>query len=158
MSALESVLKLVHQWEPGVQPTELKYRDSLVAFIRENLKDSKIETEYRHRGTTVDIYVKKPGFISASEVFVELKRDLKQKAQLDRLVGQIASIGPDKSAILVVLCGETNPALVTRFKEIFKITDEFVFDISMWSGAGIIVRMKDPVKKKKKAVAKSGWW
>jgi hypothetical protein len=112
MSALESVLKLVQQWEPGVQPTELKYRDSLVAFIRDNLKDSKIETEYRHRGTTVDIYVKKPGFLSSSEVFVELKRDLKQKAQLDRLVGQIASIGPDKSAIIVVLCGETHPALV----------------------------------------------
>jgi hypothetical protein len=158
MSALESVLKLVQQWEPGVQPTELKYRDSLVAFIRDNLKDSKIETEYRHRGTTVDIYVKKPGFLSSSEVFVELKRDLKQKAQLDRLVGQIASIGPDKSAIIVVLCGETHPALVTRFKEIFKLTDTLVFDISMWNGTGIIVQVKNPEKKKSKAVAKSFWW
>jgi hypothetical protein len=152
MSALESVLKLVRQWEPGAQPTELKYRDSLVAFIRENLKDSKIETEYRHCGTTIDIYVKQPGFFSSSEVFVELKRDLKQKAQLDRLVGQVTSMGPDKSAIIVVLCGDTNPALVTRFKEVFKLTDFLVFS------TGIVVELKDPTKKPKKAAAKSSWW
>src|SRR5262249_42706826 len=146
-SALESVLKVVYQWEPGVQPTELKYRDSLVAFIRENLKDSKIETEYRHGGTTVDIYVKQSGFFGSSEVFVELKRNLKQKTQLDRLVGQIASIGPKKYAILLVLCGETNPALVTRFKEMFGIKDDFIYDIGMFSGAGIIVTVKEPAIK-----------
>ena|SRR5258708_37429202 len=123
MSAYESVNKLIKQWQPQMLPTELKYRDSLCTLLRGNLSDSKIETEYRHTGTTIDIYVKKPGFFGSSEVFVELKRNLVHKAQLDRLVGQIESLQPGKNAIIVILCGETNPALVNRFKEKYGIRD-----------------------------------
>src|SRR6266853_707619 len=149
MSALEKVIKLVQEWNPDAFPSELKYRDSLAAFLQEQLKKSKsrIETEYRHNGTTVDVYVKKPGVFGSTEVFVELKRNLLQKTQLDRMVGQIASIDPKKCAVLVVLCGETDPALVKRFKEMFGISDDFFFDISMFSGAGIVVIVKELAKK-----------
>jgi len=123
MSAFESVTKLVREWQPQLLPTELKYRDSLSALLRERLRDAKVETEYRHSGTTIDIYVKLPGFFGSSEVFIELKRNLLHKAQLDRLVGQIESLQPRKNAIVVVLCGEANPALVSRFKEKYKTVD-----------------------------------
>lgn len=123
MSAFDSVTELVKEWQPPRLPTELKYRDSLATFLRGRLRDAKVETEYRHSGTTIDIYVKQSGFFGSSEVFVELKRKLLQKAQLDRLVGQIESLQPGKNAIVVVLCGETNPALVTRFKEKYEIGD-----------------------------------
>jgi hypothetical protein len=117
MSALDSVVKLVKEWQPKPLPTELKYRDSLVAHLREKLPKEKIEPEYRHLGTTTDIYVKQDGFFGSSEVFVELKRNLLSKAQLDRLVGQIESLEPKKNAVIVILCGETNPSLLTRLKE-----------------------------------------
>lgn len=117
MSAFESVLKLAKQWQPQALPTELKYRDSFVGYLREKLPKDKIEPEYRHLGTTTDIYVKQDEFLGSSEVFVELKRNLLQKTQYDRLVGQVESLEPKKNAIIVVLCGETNPALLTRFKE-----------------------------------------
>lgn len=107
MSAFESVVKLVNEWQPEALPTELKYRDSLTALLRERLRDSKIETEYRHSGTTIDIYVKHHGFLGSTEVFVELKLNLLQKAQFDRLVGQIESLQPQKNAIIIILCGET---------------------------------------------------
>jgi hypothetical protein len=68
-------------------------------------------------GTTTNIYVKQPGFFGSSEVFIELKRNFLQKAQYDRLVGQIESLEPKKNPIIVVLCGETNPALLTRFRQ-----------------------------------------
>jgi hypothetical protein len=121
MSAFEAVYKLVREWQPQALPTELQYRNSLTALLRKRLPKAKIETEYRHSGTTIDIYVKQPGLFSSTEVFVELKRNLLQKAQLDRLVGQIESLQPGKNAIVVILCGETNPALVTRFKEKYEI-------------------------------------
>lgn len=117
MSAFDSVLKLAKQWQPQALPTELKYRDSLIAHLREQLRDAKIEPEYRHLGTTTDIYVKQPGFFGSSEVFVELKRNFLQKAQYDRLVGQIESLEPKKNPVIVVLCGETNPALLTRLRQ-----------------------------------------
>jgi len=123
MSAFESVYKLVKEWQPRLLPTELQYRNSLTALLRERLPKAKIETEYRHSGTTIDIYVKQPGFLGSTEVFVELKRNLLQKSQLDRLVGQIESLQPGKNPIVVILCGETNPALVTRFKEKYGIME-----------------------------------
>jgi hypothetical protein len=119
MSALENVFKLVKEWQPQSLPTELKYRDSLVAFLRERIKDAKIETEYRHSGTTADVYVKQSGFFGSSEVFVELKRNLTLKTQLDRLIGQIHGLQPKKNKIIVVLCGEVNPAWANRFRESF---------------------------------------
>ncbi len=140
MSAIESVYKLVKEWKPDALPTELKYRDSLAAMLREQLKGEKIETEYRHGGTTADIYVKTSGFFGPSEVFLELKRDLKHKAQLDRLVGQIQGLQPKKNAIIVVLCGETNPALVTRFKEVFagELPDELLTLIAGPARMGLV--------------------
>jgi hypothetical protein len=98
MSAFDSVVKLAKQWQPQALPTELKYRDSLIAHLREQLREAKIEPEYRHLGTTTDIYVKQPGFFGSSEVFVELKRNFLQKAQYDGLVGQIESLEPKKNS------------------------------------------------------------
>jgi hypothetical protein len=124
MSAFQNVVKLINEWQPQGQPTELKYRDSLLVFLQEKLKDAQIEKEYRHAGTTIDVYVKQAGFWGNSEVFVELKRNLLQKAQLDRLVGQVESLRPGKNAVIVVLCGETNPALEKRFREKYKLTND----------------------------------
>jgi hypothetical protein len=125
MSAFDNVIKAAKEWQPQLLPTELKYRNSLTTFLRGRLRDAKIETEYRHSGTTIDIYVKQSGFLGASEVFIELKRNLLHKTQLDRLVGQIESLQPGKNAIVVILCGETNPALVSRFNEKYKLGEDY---------------------------------
>ena len=139
MSAYESVFKLAQEWEPEVLPSELKYRDSLVAFLRERLKDAKIEPEYRHSGTTTDIYVKQSGFFGSSEVFVELKRDLTQKSKYDRLVGQIEDLQPSRTFIIVVLCAETSPVLLSRFNERYRTSDLL---------SRVRVVLKPPVKAK----------
>ena len=120
MSAFDTVSKVLKEWQPRQFPTELGYRDSLAALLRDRLPKAKVETEYRHGGTTIDVYLKEDGFFGSSEVFIELKRNLSHKAQLDRLVGQMESLLPGKNAIVLVLCGDTNPALVTRFKEKYK--------------------------------------
>ena len=52
-------------------------------------------------------------------------------------MGQIESLQPGKDAILVVLCGDTNPALVTRLKEKYGIAGKAViFD----PGMGVVVK------------------
>jgi len=137
MSAIGTVNKLIEEWRPAQLANELQYRNSLTALLRERLPKAKIETEYRHNGTTIDIYAKEPGLFSSTEVFVELKRNLLHKAQLDRLVGQIESLQPGKNAILVVLCGDTNPALVTRLKEKYGIAGKAVV---FGPGMGVVVK------------------
>ncbi|HXJ03740.1 MAG TPA: hypothetical protein VNH65_01490 [Candidatus Acidoferrum sp.] len=144
MSAFEDVYKLVKEWQPEALPGELQYRNSLMALLRQRLIKASIEPEYRHKGTTTDIYVKQPGLLfGSSEVYVELKRNLLHKAQYDRLVGQIESLDPRKNAIIVVMCGETNPALVTRFKEKYDFADG-----SSFSGEPMIVVVKGDAGKK----------
>ena len=116
MQALDTVVNLIHQWQPDCLPKELKYRDSLAAFLCERLPQAVVEKEYRHSGTTSDLYVECAGFLRSSEVFIELKRNLLQKNQLDRLIGQLESLKPSKHRIIVVLCGETKPELLTRLR------------------------------------------
>lgn len=116
MQALDTVVNLIHEWRPERLPKELKYRDSLAAFLRERLPRAIVEKECRHSGTTSDLYVECSGFLRTSEVFIELKRDLMQKNQLDRLIGQLESLNPRKHRIIVVLCGETKPELLTRLR------------------------------------------
>jgi len=127
MSAFESVLKLVKKWEPQPSPNELSYRNSLITHLREHLRNvQRIEPEYRHLGTTTDIYIKQSGFFSNSEVFVELKRNLRSKGEFDRLVGQIESLQPKKNAVIVVLCGETNLTLVARLRDKYGVAEGYL--------------------------------
>lgn len=116
MQALDTVVHLIQEWQPAKLPKELKYRDSLASFLRQRLPRAIIEKEYRHSGTTSDLYVECNGFLRTTEVFIELKNNLLQKNQLDRLVGQLESLNPRKHRIIVVLCGETKPELLTRLR------------------------------------------
>ena len=135
MSAYETVSKLVKEWQPDTLPTELKYRDSLLGFLREGMKNATVEPEYRHIGTTIDIYVKQSTFWDTTEAFIELKRNLTAKTQLDRLVGQVESLRPDKNNIVVVLCGDTNPTLISRFKEKYHLDGSV-----LWSRVALIIK------------------
>ena len=62
------------------------------------------ECEYRHLGTTIDTFVQWNGILSGDQVFIELKRNLTQKAELNRLIGQIDDLQPEEHNIIVVLC------------------------------------------------------
>jgi hypothetical protein len=129
MSAFESVLKAVNRWQCEPLPKESKYRDALTTYLREELKDAKVEPEYRHLGTTTDIFVKQAGFFGSSEVFVELKRNLNSKTEFDRLVGQIEGLEPKKNFIIVVLCGETKPGLLARLQEKYKVPPPHTYKV-----------------------------
>jgi hypothetical protein len=55
---LGGLVKLVEQWEPGTLGSETEYRDSLLKFIRSSVpEDCRVEREYRHGGTTADLFI-----------------------------------------------------------------------------------------------------
>jgi len=119
-SLREGLLRTLKDWRPPTMKTELEYRNALFERLRNALPESaKIEKEYRHGGTTIDLYVRcKEGFLASdTEVFFELKRNLTKKNEFDRLVGQIEGLDPRENTVFVVLFGERDPALVGRLKE-----------------------------------------
>ena len=109
--------RALKEWHPEDFKKESEYRDSLLAYLRECAPDARITREYRHLGTTVDLFLEWPGFFGKDAVFIELKRNLTHKAQLDRLIGQIECLQPKKHNIVVLLCGETDQSLLERLKE-----------------------------------------
>ena len=124
-----NLVDAIGKWAPEALHSELKYRDSLLSFLRSNIPpDCRIEREYRHNGTTTDIFLSWKGIIFDDEVFIELKRDLNKKTVLDRLVGQIESLEPGKRSIVIVLVGQSDKSLVDRLKAKYAPFKDTQFD------------------------------
>jgi len=116
---LPSLASLItDSWRPGVESNEAGYRDSLLTFLRGNVpSDARVEREYRHQGTTTDLFLHWQGHIWTDEIFIEIKRNLKSKPTYDRLIGQLETLKPTERKILVVLVGDTEPSFLGRLRE-----------------------------------------
>lgn len=117
---LDRLVRVIREWAPRGLKTEKEYRDALAEFLRDRADKAHIETEYRHSGTTADIYLRWEGFLKAHEVFIELKFNLRQKSQLDRLIGQLEQLNPARNKVILVLCGETSRTLSSRLRQRYK--------------------------------------
>ena len=107
---LPAFAKLVRHWNPPPLRDEAAYRDHLLTRIRASVPpDTKVEKEYRHRGTTVDIWLRWSGLVRSDELAFELKVNLKRKTEFDRLVGQVESLDP--------INGTTDQSLLGRLQE-----------------------------------------
>jgi hypothetical protein len=115
---LPAFVKLVAAWQPTEMKSELAYRNALYSFLKEAIPpDCRIEKEYRHRGTTVDIWLSWKGLLLMQDVAIELKVNLRKKSEYDRLVGQIEQLEPRKQKVVVVLVGETADVFLYRLRE-----------------------------------------
>jgi len=120
---------LIKAWEPGPLQTELRFRDSFLSFLRANVPaDCRVEREYRHHGTTIDIFLEWRGLVFNDEIYFEVKRNLNKKPMLDRLVGQVESLQPGKHTILILLIGDTDPALLQRLKAKYAAYEESQYE------------------------------
>ena len=135
---LPGLVRLVENWEPGLLETETAYRDSMLKFFRNAVpEDCRVEREYRHGGTTTDIFISWKGLLFSSDVFVEIKRNLQKKARFDRLVGQLEGLEPGKRKILLVLVGNTDEGLLGRLKTRYA---EFTSDLPAGEQMAIVVK------------------
>ena len=117
----ESLRDCVATWRPALCRKEIEYSRVLADYLRECLpSDAHVECEYRHLGETVDVYVRYSGMLVGNEAFIELKRRLVRKAELNRLVGQVSALDPKRNNVLVVLIGEADVELVGRLRQQFK--------------------------------------
>jgi hypothetical protein len=121
MAAFHNVFRLLKGWQPPALSSELKYRNSLVVFLRERLKNARIETEYRRDEALIDVYVNQTTFLGPTDVFIKIKRDLTDDATLNRLVAEVNSFQPTKNSVVIVLCGKTNPEPLERLRQVYEL-------------------------------------
>ena len=97
---LDAIAESVKEWKPTKLPRENQYSAALADYLREVCPpDTRVETEYRDGGTTVDVWLSWQGFLLSGQLFIELKRNLRKKTEYDRLVGQIATFKPSNRKI-----------------------------------------------------------
>jgi hypothetical protein len=134
IDAPREVLSALTDWKPAELPTEIDYHKSMETFLRERFPKARVEREYRHNGTTADLFVSLEKLLFKYELYVEVKRNLTKKTDYDRLVGQVAALSPRKFPVLVVLCGKTDDRYVARLNEQFKeeVTGGAFGDQSLW--------------------------
>src|SRR6185295_2485326 len=124
-----NLIKVIDAWQPPPLPTELRYRDALLDYLRANVpNDCRIEKEYRHNGTTIDLFLRWNGLLLNGDVFLEVKRNLNKKTTLDRLVGQIEGLEPGKRSIVIVLVGETDRTLLDRLRAKYRAFEDAQWD------------------------------
>jgi len=66
----KEVLDSLTNWKPGDLATEFDYHKSLEAFLREKFPKARVEREYRHNGTTADLFVSLEKLIFTYELHV----------------------------------------------------------------------------------------
>jgi hypothetical protein len=106
------VYDIIEDWEPEKDyPNENGFRDDLLSFLREELNKSKDDLF----GGGKRVSVKKEDGRGLCDIAVngrvgiELKKDLRKKAQIDRLGGQIIRYKKAYDNIIVVLVGDGYP-------------------------------------------------
>lgn len=115
------VLETISNWTPKSNyPTEHKYRDDLITFLRKTINSEPLPPQsaiwgIEHSGHH---FIKKESGRSLAdigiddEIGIELKRNLRHKSQINRLVGQVVDYLNGYSYVIIVLCGYTERAAV----------------------------------------------
>jgi hypothetical protein len=152
----DDVIDIVEQWIPKKKYSkEPEFRDDLMEFIRGELKRSQQDILF---GTPETHLVKKESGRHLADIGidedigVELKLNLRRKAEMDRLEGQVSGFTREYSCIIVVLCGEVSEEIVEELKYRFKRSYGNVgFDLGPQGPRVTVVRKDETsIKRRKK--------
>ena len=123
------VLETISNWTPKSNyPTEHKYRDDLITFLRKTINSEPLPPQsaiwgIEHSGHH---FIKKESGRSLAdigiddEIGIELTRNLRHKSQINRLVGQVVDYLSGYSSVIIVLCGTATPVSVDILKHNLK--------------------------------------
>ena len=114
---LAAVETFIGRWRPNDLRGELQFRNDLFERLKSAVpSNAVVQKEYRHLGTTIDLWIQWKGFIFDTEFGLELKVNLTKKTDFDRLIGQIESMDPSITKIIVVLIGRTDDSHIMKLR------------------------------------------
>lgn len=99
--SIGTIENFIKEWKPKDCKTEKDYEESLHDYLEKRLEGKNITRQYGVGRAKVDLAIDK-------KVFVELKKDLKNTVQLQRLIGQLELYAKDLDNMIVVITGEVD--------------------------------------------------
>ena len=94
------VCEVIESWRPRGCKTEKDYENSLVKKLEKELVKQTIIPQWASGRQRFDIMVD-------NKVPIEVKKDLKSTAALQRAIGQLDGYLKDWERVILVLCGDT---------------------------------------------------
>ena len=123
---VDNVREHLLKWKPTAFAQEKDYEDAAYRYLNQCFPKDKFDRQYWRGKTRADIYVQ---FKDAATVAIELKRDLQDRGEYHRLLGQVWEYLMEwKAEALIILCGDTDPALrknVERFIEFMNANPKY---------------------------------
>jgi hypothetical protein len=105
-----TVVELIDSWKPATYQTEKDYEDSLYEYLRAALPGIVITPQYAFGRARTDLAI-------ANKVAIEIKKDLNETSEFQRLLGQIMQFNDWKGYFVVLLVGSTNPNLLDELRK-----------------------------------------
>jgi hypothetical protein len=122
IDAFGSVCESIKEWEPTDCVTEKNYENSLLVELQHKFNNKTIISQYGSGKQRVDIVVH-------DKVPIELKKDLKSNAVLQRTIGQIEQYLKEWECLVLVLCGDVKEDLLRLLKEHVKDKTDIMGDV-----------------------------
>lgn len=108
----DDVVTAIKSWVTGPFLSEAQCRDSLAKHVQGCFPNYRVEVEFRVGMQIADIFIDfKNWFGDGARVVVELKYDLQEMNECNRLVGQIGGYVDFGADVVVLLCGDTKAEL-----------------------------------------------
>ena len=104
------VSEVIESWRPRGCKTEKDYERSLVKKLQNELVNQTITPQWGSARQRVDIVVH-------GKVPIEVKKDLKSTAALQRTIGQLNQYLKDWQGVILVLCGDISSDLLNDLKK-----------------------------------------
>lgn len=115
-----TIVELIRLWRPIDCQTEKDYEESLYGHLRSCLPGIVITPRYAFGRARTDLAID-------NEVAIEIKKDLKDTSEFQRLLGQILQFNEWKGYSVVLLVGFTDPNLLDELrKHASKIPGPFI--------------------------------
>lgn len=119
---VDNVRDQLVKWKPNRSESEREYEDAAYRHLNACLPKDKFERQYWRGKTRADIYVE---FKDAAKVAIELKRDLQERGEYHRLIGQVYEYLTEWNVeALIILCGDSDPALTKNVERFVAFMNE----------------------------------
>lgn len=109
-TSVGTVVDLIDSWEPTGCQTEKDYENSLYEHLRAALRGIVITPQYAFGRARVDLAIE-------NKVAIEIKKNLNDTSEFQRLLGQILQFEDWKGYFITVLVGSMDPNLLDELRK-----------------------------------------
>jgi hypothetical protein len=146
----EDTIRLIEKWKPKEEyENENMYRDDLLDFLREKFEKSSNPLVFQQKVSVRNETDRALSDISINgyEIGIEVKKDLRDKSQIDILIGKIAGYKKEYNDVILLLVGEVYRNTIEYCKDKSSgLIDRQVFELDKEPRIKIIVKGKEKGK------------